>query len=112
MFGLHENPWLTFEQSVNRYRVLSPFFAERLGLIPVLTDLRASVRATNGGTEVHVGVYNGEGYGRAERDRNKSIDGRATFRPFDEDNLRGKVTISGFYPDGWYARTVRATWAS
>src|SRR5262245_63519756 len=47
MFGLHENPWLTFEQSVNRYRVLGPFFAERLGLIPGPTDLGASVRATN-----------------------------------------------------------------
>ena len=34
MFGLHEMPWLTFEESVNRYRVLGPFFSERLGLIP------------------------------------------------------------------------------
>ena len=104
MFGLHEMPWLTFEQSVNRYRVLGPFFAERLGLIPGPTDLGASVRATNGRTDVHVGVYNGEGYGRAERDQYKSIDGRATFRPFDADRLRGNVTISGFYQYGWYAR--------
>jgi hypothetical protein len=104
MFGLHEMPWLWFEQSVNRYRVIGPFFAERLGLIPGPTDLGASVKATNGRTEVHVGVYNGEGYGRAERDKFKSIDGRATFRPFDEDRLRGKVTISGFYQHGWYAR--------
>jgi hypothetical protein len=104
MFGLHEMPWLTFEQSVNRYRVLGPFFAERLGLIPGPTDLGASVKATNGRTDVHVGVYNGEGYGRAERDKYKSIDGRATFRPFDADRLRGNVTISGFYQYGWYAR--------
>ena len=97
MFGLHETPWLTFEQSVNRYRVLGPFFAERLGLIPGPTDLGASVRAGNGRTEVHFGVYNGEGYGRAERDKYKSIDGRATFRPFEADSLRGNVTISGFY---------------
>ena len=55
MFGLHETPWLTFEQSVNRYRVLGPFFAERLGLIPGPTDLGASVRAGNGRTEVHFG---------------------------------------------------------
>ena len=34
MFGLHEMPWLTFEESLNRYRVLGPFFSERLGLIP------------------------------------------------------------------------------
>ena len=97
MFGLHETPWLTFEESLNRYRVLGPLFAERLGLIPGATDLGASIKATGGRTEVHVGVYNGEGYGRAEIDKYKSIDGRATFRPFDEDSELGNVSISGFY---------------
>jgi hypothetical protein len=104
MFGLHEMPWLTFEESLNRYRVLGPLFAERLGLIPGPSDLGASIKATGARTEVHVGVYNGEGYGRAEADRYKSLDGRATFRPFDEDSELGKVSISGFYQYGWYAR--------
>jgi len=104
MFGLHETPWLTFEESLNRYRVLGPFFAERLGLIPGPTDLGASVRATRGRTEVHVGVYNGEGYGRAEADKYKSVDGRVTLRPFAEDSAAGHVSISGFYQYGWYAR--------
>src|SRR5262245_7695603 len=86
MFGQHETPWLTFEESVNRYRVLGPFFSERLGLIPGPTDLGASIKATHGRTEVHAGVYNGEGYGQAELDRYKAIDGRATFRPFELDS--------------------------
>jgi hypothetical protein len=104
MFGLHEMPWLTFEESLNRYRVLGPLFAERLGLIPGATDLGASIRATSGRTEFHVGVYNGEGNGRAEVDKYKSIDGRATFRPFGEDSELANVSISGFYQYGWYAR--------
>jgi hypothetical protein len=104
MFGLHETPWLTFEESINRYRVLGPFFAERLGLIPGPTDLGASIKATSGRTDVHVGVYNGEGYGQAELDKYKSVDGRATFRPFDTDSSAGNVSISGFYQYGWYAR--------
>jgi hypothetical protein len=104
MFGLHETPWLTFEESVNRYRVLGPMFAERLALIPGATDLGASVKATGARTQLHVGVYNGEGYGRAELDKYKSIDTRATFRPFDDDSELGKVTLSGFYQYGWYAR--------
>jgi len=29
MFGLHEMPWLTFEESLNRYRVLGPLFATK-----------------------------------------------------------------------------------
>jgi hypothetical protein len=104
MFGLHEMPWLAFEETVNRYRVVGPFFAERLGLIPGPVDLGVSVKATGERTEVHVGVYNGEGFGRAEIDKYKSIDGRATFKPFDADSELGKVTISGFYQYGWYAR--------
>jgi len=104
MFGLHEMPWLAFEESVNRYRVVGPFFAERLGLIPGPVDLGVSVKAVTDRSEVHVGIYNGEGFGRAEIDKYKSIDGRATFKPFDEDSELGKVTISGFYQYGWYAR--------
>jgi len=104
MFGLHEMPWLAFEESVNRYRVIGPFFSERLGLIPGTTDLGISVKASNERTEFHLGVYNGEGQGRAEIDKYKSIDGRATFRPFSQDSELGKVTLSGFYQYGWYAR--------
>ena len=104
MFGLHEMPWLTFEETTNRYRVLGPLFSERLGLLPGATDLGASIKYAGERTEVHFGVYNGEGYGRAEIDKYKSIDGRASFRPFSEDSELGKVTISGFYQYGWYAR--------
>jgi hypothetical protein len=104
MFGLHEMPWLAFEETVNRYRVIGPFFSERLGLIPGATDLGVSVKASGERSEFHFGVYNGEGQGRAEIDKYKSIDGRATFRPFSQDSELGKVTISGFYQYGWYAR--------
>jgi hypothetical protein len=104
MFGLHEMPWLTFEETVNRYRVLGPFFSERLALLPGATDLGASIKYAGERSEVHLGVYNGEGYGRAEIDKYKSIDGRATFRPFSEDSELGRVSISGFYQYGWYAR--------
>jgi hypothetical protein len=104
MFGLHEMPWLAFEETVNRYRVIGPFFSERLGLIPGTTDLGVSVLHATERTEFHVGVYNGEGQGRAEIDKYKSIDGRATFRPFSQDSELAKVTISGFYQYGWYAR--------
>jgi len=103
MFGLHEMPWLAFEETVNRYRVVGPFFSERLGLIPGTTDLGVSAKYSKERTEFHVGIYNGEGQGRAEIDKYKSIDGRATFRPFAEDGQFANVTISGFYQYGWYA---------
>lgn len=103
-FGLHETPWLTFEESLNRYRVLGPLFAERMGLVPGPTDLGASLKVSGESTEVHVGVYNGEGYGRAELDKYKSIDGRVTWRPISDDEEASRMSISGFYQYGWYAR--------
>ena len=104
MFGLHEMPWLTYEETINRYRVIGPMFSERLGLLPGATDLGASIKYSGERSDYHVGVYNGEGYGRAEIDKYKSIDGRATFRPFSDESELGKVSISGFYQYGWYAR--------
>jgi hypothetical protein len=109
MFGLHEMPWLTYEETLNRYRVLGPFFSERawteesLGLLPGPTDLGASIKYSRERSDFHFGVYNGEGGGRAEIDAYKSLDGRATFRPFAEDGELGKVSVSGFYQYGWYA---------
>lgn len=104
LFGLHETPWLTFEESINRYRVIGPFFAERLGLIPGPTDLGVSLKVTGARTEVHAGVYNGEGYGRAEADKYKNVDARVTFHPFDEKSAAGDVGVSVFYQYGWYAK--------
>jgi hypothetical protein len=104
MFGLHETPWLTFEESVNRYRVIGPFLAERMNMIPGPTDLGVSVKYASERMDVHAGVYNGEGDGRAEIDAYKSMDGRVTLRPFDKDNELGYVSISGFYQYGWYAK--------
>jgi hypothetical protein len=104
MFGLHETPWLTYEESVNRYRVIAPFLAERMGLIPGPTDLGVSVRVTGENLEVHAGVYNGEGDGRAEIDKYKSVDGRVTFRPFDDKSELGNLHVSAFYQYGWYAK--------
>lgn len=103
-FGMQETPWLAFEESINRYRAQGTFFGERTGLIPGPADLGASLKASTGATEVQVGVYNGEGYGRAERDKYKSLQGRATFRPYYDDAEHVSVRLSGFYSYGWYAR--------
>ncbi|MBI4485160.1 MAG: hypothetical protein HY655_04030 [Acidobacteria bacterium] len=102
-FGLHQTPWLEFEQSINRYRVQGPLFAERLNLIPGPSDIGASFRSSGERTDVHVGVYNGEGYGQTELDRHKSVQGRVTVRPYSGDSVAGGLRLSGFYSYGWYA---------
>ena len=103
MFGMQETPWLTFEESINRYRVQGAMFTEREGLIPGPSDLGAGLRFTRTKYELHAGVYNGEGYGRAELDKYKSVQGRGTVTVYSANENKSRVRVSGFYSYGWYA---------
>jgi hypothetical protein len=104
-FGLHQTPWLDFEESVNRYRVQGQMFSEREGLIPGSADFGVSyfTPLPNGYGEVHAGVYNGEGFGNAEVNKQKSVQGRLTVRPFPNASIAKAFRVSGFYNAGWYA---------
>jgi len=104
IFGMHETPWLTFEESIDRYRVQGPMFAEKVGLIPGPSDLGASVWAKTGRTEFQAGVYNGEGNGTAEQDKYKSLQGRVSYRVYSDIGSAKSAYVSGFYSYGWYAR--------
>ena len=103
-FGMQETPWLTFEESIDRYRVQGQMFAEREGLIPGPSDLGAAAVYTRPRLEAQVGVYNGEGYGRAEIDKYKSLQGRGTATVYANDANQSQVRVSGFYSYGWYAK--------
>jgi hypothetical protein len=104
MFGMQETPWLTFEESINRYRVQGKMFTERENLIPGPSDLGAGLVYKRTNFEVHGGVYNGEGFGRAEIDKYKSVQGRGTFTVWSTDAGQSRARLSGFYSYGWYAK--------
>jgi hypothetical protein len=104
-FGLHQTPWLDFEESINRYRVQGTMFAEREGLIPGSGDFGASyfTPLPGGFGEVHGGVFNGEGFTQPEVNKYKSVQGRITIRPFPNRGIAHGFRVSGFYNAGWYA---------
>ena len=103
MFGMQPTPWLTFEESINRYRVQGTMLAEREELIPGPSDLGAGLVYRRKSFEAHGGVYNGEGYGRAELDKFKSVQARATATVYTFNAGQSRVRLSGFYSYGWYA---------
>jgi hypothetical protein len=104
-FGLHQTPWLDFEESINRYRVQGTMFSEREALIPGSGDFGASyfVPLPAGLGEAHAGVFNGEGFTQAEANKFKSVQGRFTVRPFANRGTAHGLRISAFYNAGWYA---------
>lgn len=104
--GLQQTPWLDFEESIDRYRVQGTMFSERENLIPGSADFGAGtlIQLPRAYGEVHVGLYNGEGFTQTDPNRYKSIQGRVTVRPFPGKSNANGLRMSGFYNLGWYAR--------
>jgi hypothetical protein len=104
-FGLHQTPWLDFEEGINRYRVEGTMFSEREGLIPGSADFGAGYLTPLPGNygEVQVGIYNGEGFSQTDANKYKSVQGRLTFRPLPGRGAWNGLRVSGFFNAGWYA---------
>ncbi len=86
--GVQQTPWVDFEESIYRYRFQGTVFSEREGFLSS-SDAGASFRTnlpSNYG-EIHVGVYNGENYNKAEANDQKALEMRATLRPLAQSSL-------------------------
>ena len=86
-FGIQQTPWLDFAEGIYRYRFQGTMFAEReqtaaRSSFLVSSDAGASFHYEFDYGDVHVGVFNGENYNKAEVNNEKSFQVRATLRPF------------------------------
>ncbi len=97
--GLVHRPWLDFEQHINRYRVQGKMFLERIRIVNsadfgvVFMSLlggemdekyKKNVNKSFAGKygSIALGIFNGGGYHELEKNKNKSLEGRVTLRPF------------------------------
>lgn len=81
--GIQPTPFLDGADRVYRYRFQGTSFAERDGgLSSADAGVSARTNLPAGYGTVHVGVYNGEGYRRAEANDQKALMLRTTVRPF------------------------------
>jgi Phosphate-selective porin O and P len=106
--GIQQTPWLDFAEGVYRYRFQGTMFVEREGYF-ASADGGASFHyqlPANYG-DVHVGVFNGENYNKAEVNNEKSFQVRGTVRPFANPEapavLRG-IRASIFYDADNYVK--------
>lgn len=110
-FGIQQTPLLDYEESIYRYRFQGTTFTEREGFYNS-ADAGASFHLnfpSNYG-EVHVGVYNGEGYAKTDPNDQKAIEIRGTVRPFatGSPTLRG-LRLTGFYFGDNYIKNAERT---
>src|SRR5256712_2749453 len=81
--GIQQTPWVDFQEGIYRYRFQGTVFSEREGFLSS-SDAGASFHYNFPSTygELHVGVYNGENYNRAEVNDQKAFQVRGSIRPF------------------------------
>ena len=96
--GMIQTPYVDFEESVYRYRFQGSVFADREGYQPS-SDYGAAVRTLlpRGYGEVYGGLYNGEGFTRADPNDQKAVEVRGTLRPLPSSNLPRGLRVTGFY---------------
>jgi hypothetical protein len=98
-FGIQQTPLIDYEEGIYRYRFQGTTFTEREGFYNS-ADGGASFHwnvPSNYG-DVHIGVYNGEGYAKTDPNDQKAIEMRGTLRPF----ARAKPIFRGLRVTGFY----------
>ncbi len=107
--GIQQTPYIDFMEGIYRYRFQGTIFPEREGFL-TSSDAGASFHTafpSNYG-DVHVGIYNGDGYSKAEANDQKAVQIRGTFRPLPMHPVLRGWRVTGFYDaDNYVANAER-----
>ncbi len=105
--GLQQTPWIDYDEGIYRYRFQGPTFSDVEGFLPS-SDYGVSTHLNfpeNYG-DVHVGVYNGDGYTSTNDQRGvnnqKSVQIRASLRPAPSVPVVKGLRLSGYYDTDHY----------
>jgi hypothetical protein len=96
--GMQQTPFIDSIEGIYRYRFQGTVFTEREGYMSS-ADLGVSFRTVfprNYG-DVHVGVYNGEGYSKAETNDQKAFMARVGFKPLPRHPVLRNWRLQGFW---------------
>jgi hypothetical protein len=104
--GIQQTPYIDFVEGIYRYRFQGTVFPEREGF---LTSSDAGVTfhtniPKNYG-DVHVGIYNGDGYAKAEANDQKAFQMRGTLRPLPMGAVLRGLRLTVFYDNDRYVQS-------
>lgn len=111
--GMQPTPMIDGQEGVYRYRFQGTSFVEREGGLSS-SDLGLTVLTPlpKGYGDVHVGVYNGEGYSRPEVNDQKALMVRATVKPMPTHALGKGLRVIGYYQADHYVQGAPRTRAA
>ena len=105
--GIQQTPWVEFMEGIYRYRFQGQVFPEREGFISS-SDAGAVLHSVLAGGygEVQAGIFNGEGYQRAEVNDQKAFMVRGTVRPLPRQALLHGLRLTGFWDEDAYVKNA------
>ncbi|TAK19437.1 MAG: hypothetical protein EPO35_00080 [Acidobacteria bacterium] len=97
--GIQQTPFIDAQEGVYRYRFQGTVFVERDGgLSSADAGVTFHTNLPNNYGDFHIGLYNGEGYSKAEINNQKSLQVRGTFRPMPGGGFAVKgLRLTGYY---------------
>jgi hypothetical protein len=96
--GIQQTPYIDAQEAVYRYRFQGTVFVERdfnVASSDAGATFHTSIPRNYG--DMHVGVYNGEGYSKADTNNEKALQFRGTVRPLPTGNQWVKGLRVGIY---------------
>ena len=106
-FGMQQNPYFDFFESVYRYRFQGTILTEREGY-QSSSDTGAAFRYNlpNDYGDIHTGFFNGENYNRPEVNDQKAFMIRGTVRPLPANSVLRGLRLTGFLNKDAYVKNA------
>ena len=113
--GIQQTPFIDYEEGIYRYRFQGTVFVERETSPAGAGFLTSSDAGVSFHTafpqnygDFHVGIYNGDGYSKAEANDQKAVQIRGTVRPLPMQPVLRGWRVTGFYDaDNYVANAER-----
>jgi hypothetical protein len=103
--GQQQTPYVDFYEHIYDYRFQGTIFPEREGYLTSSDPgLSARIAFPNNYGDVHVGVYNGEGYSHAELNGQKAFQARVALRPLPKHDVLKGLQVVGFMDSDSYQK--------
>lgn len=104
--GANQTPYLDFMEGIYRYRFQGTLFIEREGFLSSSDfGLSGHLAFPNNYGDLHLGVYNGDTYTKAEANDQKSFQIRGTLRPLPNMPIWKGLRLTGFYDADNYVKS-------
>jgi hypothetical protein len=96
--GQQQTPYIDSLEGIYRYRFQGTLYPEREGYLSSSdVGLSGHYDLPRGYGDLHVGVYNGDTYTRAEANDQKAFQGRLSLRPMPRSPFLKGLRLTGFY---------------